>query len=352
MSKEIKIGILTIVGIGLLFWGYNFLKGQNLFNSTSTYYVQYDNINKLQISAPVFINGYQVGSVQTIDIDPKDMQNIVLGLSVDPKIKLPQNTVAQLVADGVMGDMAIILKYTGVCNDDCVTSGSYLKSEKVGFLHSLIAPGDLDAYMKNIKMGIGGIVDTVNHIVRSEEYQDSELGELTKSIKNTITNLESTTSNLNLLIQSNAKAMNQLLTNLSSITSGIDDNQSSLTNSIKNIETLTHQFANAKLDSTIIDTRSTIKTMGDAGQQLNGTLNSLNQTTDKLTTLLTGINTGEGTVGKLIKDEQLYNNLQSATKNLDLLLQDFRLNPKRYVNVSVFGKKQEDYTVPEMDPAQ
>src|SRR5680860_1545022 len=96
MSKEIKIGILAIVGLGLLIWGYNFLKGQNIFKSQAIYKVKYENIQKLQVSAPVFINGYEVGNVNQIDIDPANLQNIIVSLEVLPEVKLPQNTVAQL----------------------------------------------------------------------------------------------------------------------------------------------------------------------------------------------------------------------------------------------------------------
>src|SRR5690606_31308573 len=112
MSKEIKIGILVIVGFGLLIWGYNFLKGQNLFKSQSIYYVKYDNIHQLQVSAPVYINGYQVGNVNKINIDPTDLQNIIISLEILPEVKLPRNTIAQLYSSGLMGDMAIKLVYT------------------------------------------------------------------------------------------------------------------------------------------------------------------------------------------------------------------------------------------------
>ncbi|WP_236975609.1 MlaD family protein [Membranihabitans maritimus] len=351
MSKEIKIGILTIVGLGLLIWGYNFLKGENIFKSQTTYYVKYDNIQNLEVSSPVYINGYQVGNVQTIEIDPANLQNIIVGLEVDPKVKLPQNTVAQLYSDGVMGDMAIRLEYTGVCDADCITNGSFLKAEKLSFINSFFRPNELDEYMIALKQGVGGVLDTVNNLMSSEEYKDSELGKVTMNIKNTISNLESATNHLNTMIMMNSKAMNQMISNLNEITGGIATNQESLNKTIQNIESITSQVAGSALDSTISSTNKTIANLGETSEQITLSLSRFDQTTEKLNSILDNIKEGNGTMGRLIKNDSLYSELNSTMRNLDLLLQDFRLNPKRYVNVSVFGKKQKEYTLPEDDPA-
>lgn len=351
MNKEIKIGILAIVGLGLLIWGYNFLKGQNLFKSQSIYLVKYDNINQLEVSAPVFINGYQVGNVNKIEIDPANLQNIIVSLEVLPEVRLPQNTVAKLYPSGVMGDMAIDLVYTGTCSDDCIQNGAFIEGSTVSFLGSFVQPEDLDEYLDRLKSGVGGLVDTVNAIMADPEFDSTEMGKLVKSMQQTIYNLEKGTQAMHMMMESNAKALSEVSKNLASITGGIADNQESLNQTIRNLSTISETLADGGLEKTLNTTTETLEKLGQAGDQTTETLKSLNETSNNLSALLTGINQGEGTMGKLMKNEEVYVKLQSTLQNLDLLLQDFRLNPKRYVNVSVFGKKADEYTLPENDPA-
>ncbi|MBY5958866.1 MCE family protein [Membranicola marinus] len=351
MSKEIKIGILAIVGLGSLIWGYNFLKGQNLFKSQSIYHVKYDNIYQLEVSAPVYINGYQVGNVNNIDIDPENMQNIIVSLEILPKVKLPQNTVAQLYSDGVMGDMAIKLSYTGTCNDDCIESEEYIEGATLSFLGSFLQPDELDEYIAKLKSGVGSMMDTLNHIMDDPEFQNSEIGQLTTSVKNTVHNLESTSIRMNQMMAANSKALNEVTENLAKITGGIAEKQESLNQTIQNIGTLTGTLADGGLEKTLNNTNTALEKLGKAGDQTQETLKSLETTSDRLSSVLQALNQGEGTLGKLIKKDEIYGELNSTLQNLDLLLQDFRLNPKRYVNVSVFGKKSKDYTLPENDPA-
>lgn len=351
MSKEIKIGILTIVGLGLLIWGYNFLKGNNLFKSQAIYYVKYDNIDQLQVSAPVFINGFQVGNVNHIGIDPITLQNIIVSLEILPEVKLPQNTVAQLFSNGVMGDMAVNIVYSGTCEDDCIEKGAFINGATLSFLGSFVQPDELDVYISKLKSGVGGLVDTINNIMDDPEFADSEIGKLALSLKSTVMNLEQGSNRLNQMMAANANALNEVSKNLAKITGGIADNQESLNQTIQNLSTMTKTLADGGLEKTLNNTNSALEKLSEAGDQTKQTLKSLDNSSTKLTTLLDGINKGEGTMGKLMKKDEVYTELQSTLQNLDLLLQDFRLNPKRYVNVSVFGKKQTDYTVPEDDPA-
>lgn len=351
MSKEIKIGILVIVGFGLLIWGYNFLKGQNLFKSQSIYYVKYDNIHQLQVSAPVYINGYQVGNVNKINIDPTDLQNIIISLEILPEVKLPRNTIAQLYSSGLMGDMAIKLVYTGVCNDDCIQAEEFIQGTSLSFISSFVQPEELDDYMLKLKSGMGGLLDTLNEIMNDPEFENTEMGKIAKSLKSTVQNLEEGSHRMNQIMAANSKALNEVSNNLALITGGIADNQESLNQTIQNIGTMTQSLADGGLQKTLTNTNLALEKLTEAGDQTKETLKSLDNTSIKLNTMLEGINNGQGTLGKLMKKDDVYMELNSTLQNLDLLLQDFRLNPKRYVNVSVFGKKQKEYTVPEDDPA-
>lgn len=351
MNKEIKIGILAIVGLGLLIWGYNFLKGQNLFKSQSIYLVKYENIHHLEVSAPVFINGYQVGNVNKIDIDPANLQNIIVSIEVLPEVKLPQNTVAKLYSSGVMGDMAIDLVYSGTCSEDCIENGAFIEGATLSFLGSFVQPDELDGYITKLKSGVGSMVDTVNAMLEDPEFDTTEMGQLITSMQQTIYNLEKGTNAMHLMMQNNAKALNEVTENLARITGGIADNQESINKTIQDLSTISATLADGGLEKTLNSTNAALDKLGNAGDQTTETLKSLNETSVNLTALLHGINQGQGTMGKLMKNEEVYLKLQSTLQNLDLLLQDFRLNPKRYVNVSVFGKKADEYTLPENDPA-
>lgn len=352
MKKEVKIGILVIVGLAMLIWGYNFLKGQNLFNSQAVYYVKYENVQKLQKSSPVYINGFKVGNVKDIEIDPSNLQSIIVSLEILNDVKLPRDTRAKLFADGVMGDMAVELTYHSVCNQDCLQSGSFIEGETVGFLQSFIQPQELDQYFTKLGSGLGNLLDSLSNVMKSEEFRQSELGQITESFKKTMEHLEAGTAGLNRMIEANAAAMNSMINNLNTITGGLAENQNSLNSTIKNIETITETLsAEEGLKTTLNKTNSAIEKLGEAGDQTRNTLAGLDQTTVKLNQLLTRMNQGEGTLGKLMSDDAVYTELRSSLYHLNLLLQDFRLNPKRYVNVSVFGKKGREYTVPEEDPA-
>lgn len=351
MSKEIKIGILAIVGIGLLIWGYNFLNGQNIFKSQAAYYVKFENIHKLEVSSPVYINGYQVGNVNDIQIDQENMQNIIVSLEVLPEIKLPPNTIAQLYSDGVMGEMAIKLVYSGLCDSDCIENGSFIQGETLSFLGSFLPPDEINGYLDQLKVGVAGLVDTLSGIMADPEFESSEMGKMVKSIQSTVHNLESGTDQFNHIMSVNSKALNRMILHLEQITGGIAANQENLNNTIQSIADMTTSLADGGLDKTLNNTNAALENLSKAGDQTTETLKSLDITSTKLNSLLEGMNSGQGTLGKLMKNDDVYTELNSTLQNLDLLLQDFRLNPKRYVNVSVFGKKQKDYTVPENDPA-
>lgn len=351
MNKEIKIGILAIVGVGLLIWGYNFLKGQNLFKEQSIYLVKYDNIQQLQVSAPVFINGYQVGNVNQIEIDPSNLQNIIVSLEILPEVKLPQNTVAQLFANGVMGDMAINLVYSGTCTDNCIESGAFINGNTLSFIGSFVQPSELEGYLDELKSGAAGIVDTLNQIMSDPEFEDTEMGKLAESIQSTVYNIETATQRLDQMMASNANALTEVTENLAKITGGIANNQESLNKTIQNLGTMTQTLADGGLEKTLNNTNAALEKLSSAGDQTETTLKSLEVTSGRLNALLGDVNNGKGTLGKLMKKDEVYMEMQSTLRNLDLLLQDFRLNPKRYVNVSVFGGKDKEYTVPEDDPA-
>jgi len=338
MSNETKIGILAVVAIGLVLWGYKFIQGENLFSSSLLLYAEYENVDQLGSSSPIFVSGYQVGSVQSIYLNPDNLKTVIVEMNIEKDLPLPKNTRAEIVTSSFLGEKAIKLRFDGPCGEGnpCAESGDYIQGEVTGMLASVIGEAEeIQKYVDVLTGGLNSLLDTVGKEA-SAEIAD---------VKATLKNLRSTSEELNRLV---AVRANRILQDVEVITSSVSKKGHEIESIIANMDTLTNELAQLQLaqqvDKTFANTNAAVN-------NLNTTLSSADSTVKILNGVLAAVQNGEGTLGQLIQDEQLYSNLSRTTKNLDLLLQDFRLNPKRYVNVSVFGKKDKEYKVPEEDPA-
>jgi phospholipid/cholesterol/gamma-HCH transport system substrate-binding protein len=334
----------------MLIWGYKFLLGTNLLERSNTFYVEYDNVDNLQVSSPIFVNGFNVGTVKDVYMKPEDLSRVVVVLDVDRKIKLPPNTIAELRNAGMMGGKMITLAYTGNCDSDCIKSGSTLNGKSLSFIESLIQPSEIDLYMESIKRGLGGVIDSLNQTLIEGDPQVG-LGKTIADLRIAVANLKSMTIQMNELFTNSSDHLVGVLTNIEAVTGNIKNNNEQIAGLLQNVNQVTSQLASARLDTTILKANRALGSTNKTIVSLDETLEKADATFKELKTLLAQINSGEGTMGSLMKDQKLYDNLTRASKNLDFLLQDFRLHPKRYVNVSVFGKKEKQYDVPESDPA-
>ncbi len=346
MKKEIRIGLFAIIAIALLIWGYKYLMGTNLLNRSNSYIVEYSNIDGLQASDPVIINGFQVGIVQDIFLKPEDLKTLVVKLSIGKEIKLPPNTVASLQSEGMMGGKLIMLKYDGTCGSDCLESGARLQGEEVGLLGSMVDPAEIDQYMTALKEGLGGVVDSI-----TMGDPDSGVNQTVSDLRITIANLKQTTIAMNHLFSQSSSKLSAVFNNLESVTGTLKENNDQITGLLKNANEITRQLSAARLDSTIAKANQALGNSGEAIKSLEATLAEAQETFTGLQSILKDVKEGNGTLGQLAQDKELYDNLTRTSKNLDLLLQDFRIHPKRYINFSVFGKKEKPYEVPENDPA-
>ncbi|EAR01075.1 MlaD family protein [Maribacter sp. HTCC2170] len=315
LSREIKTGIIVIGGILLFILGFSYLKSTPLFDNSKTLYAVYHHVGGLQPGTQVTINGYNVGKVN--DIRFKDTSgDLLVTFSVNNEFTFSKNSKAELYDTGIIGGKGIQIKpiFDGAAP---AQSGDTLITETKPGLTELVQQ-KLTPLQQKIE---GAFTNADSLLMNVNEVLDAKTkNELRESI-----------SGLNELMKSlkgSADVMNSLLKN----------NQDKLDSSLTNFNQLSSNFA--KLSDSL----------NNAG--LGRTLTSLESTVSNLDKILGQVEKGDGSLGKLMKDEQLYNNLNNASKELDLLLQDFRLNPKRYVNVSVFGKKQKDYTLPDNDPAE
>ena len=314
LSREIKTGIIVIGGILLFIMGYSYLKANPIFDDSKVFHAVYDHVGGLQTGTQVSINGYTVGKVN--DIRFRDASGkLLVTFTVDKNFDFSQNSIAELYDTGIIGGkgIQIIPVFDGA---GPAKSGDTLQAR--------IRPG---------------ITELVQQKLTPLQLKVESAVSNADSILINFKQVLDTTTQTNL--QESIGGLNQLIRSLQSTTGRLDsflkDNQQELDSAVGNIGKITSNFA------TLSDSLS------QAG--LSRTVRNLENTITSLDTLLKRMEQGEGTMGRLLKDDSLYENLSEASRELDLLLQDFRLNPKRYVNVSVFGKKQKEYEVPENDPA-
>ena len=295
--------------------GFSYLKSTPLFDNSKTFYAVYQHVGGLQPGTQVTINGFNVGKVNDIKFK-NSTGKLVVTFSVDNTFEFSKNSKAELYDTGIIGGKGIQIQLA-MDNAALAKSGDTLQSE--------IKPGLTDLVQQRLaplQLKVEGAVTNADSLLANfnEILDDRTKKDLQQSIHG-----------LNELVksfQNSADAVNGLL----------QSNKEELDNSIANINNITTNFSN--LSDSI------------SGAGLVNTMKSLESTVANLDLLLAKIEKGEGTLGKMMHNEALYDNLSNASRELDLLLQDFRLNPKRYVNVSVFGRKQIDYELPENDPAK
>ena len=310
ISREIKTAILVIASILLFIWGYSFLKGQNLFNNHKVLFVEYDNVEGLATSAPVTISGKIIGKVNTITLNKNGMLLLELQIN-DNNFPIQKSSIAQIYEPGFIGgkQIAIIPNYK---DSKLAVSGDFLKSDiKLGLMSSVgekLVP--TQQKIDKLLIDADGLMTNLNGVLDAQTKQN---------LKNSIAQLNQTLTEVN-------KATQKVNVMLAA-------NQQKIDNSLSNVEKASGNFAKISSDLEKAKLGETVKT-------LEATLDNVNK-------MMTDLQSGKGSMGKLLKDEAMYTNLTKASRELELLLQDVRLHPTRYVNVSLFGKKEKPYTEPQ-----
>jgi len=304
ISREVKTAILALAAIAVLIFGYNFMKGKNIFDSSREFYALYDNVESLSTSSSVTINGLKVGAVSGIDF-LNDNGKIIVRLRITNKdFEFSKNSIAKIYSDGLIGgkSIKIIPDHKGAV----AQSGDTLKSEvEVGTLDNVVQDlGPLKDKLKSTLGGLDSLVAGLNEVLDTTGRHNLK-GSIEK-FNSTMENLDHSTAQLDHLLAKNTTKLDTTFTNLS--------------HTAYNFKTLSDSLAEIKVKSLV--------------RKLDQTLADVNQITDKL-------NNGEGTAGKLLNDDEVYDNLNHASKQLEELLQDIKLHPRRYINLkfSVFGGK-------------
>lgn len=305
LSRELKTGVVSVIIIGLFIWGYNFMKGQDLFNrAPRTYFAKYNSIGGLNTASKVTINGLEVGHVLNIKFnkDVKYKGQLIVEFGINNEFEFSKNSIAKIYSASLMGgkSLAIEPSYIG----ENANSGDFLKGE---------IETDM---MSSLSESMSPIQSKIEHLIANT---DSLMVNLNKIAKNDI---KESFAKLNDAIVSFNSA-------LSAIDHLIDTNEDNLSISLSNFAKSTESLS--KITDSI------------AQADLGKTISDFQVTIIKMNSILDGVNSGKGSIGKLMKDDALYNNLENASKELEELLREVKEHPKRFVSLSVFGKKDKGY---------
>ena len=293
LSREVKIGIVVIIAIGMLYFGLNYLKGINIFQPTSYFYAQYERVDGIVPTTPVMINGYQVGHVSEIVFDYTKEAPITLLITVDNKLVVPQGTVAEVYDTGLMGDKAIQLKLGK--SKELMQPGDTLKTSVQGGLMGAVTEVLIEP-IKAMMPQLDSTLNAVKNIVQSQQIQA----------------IMTNTANATQSLQNASARLDAMMVN--DIQVAIKD----IRNIAANFSTVSNEISAVQWDSTLQNVESIVANLERVTNQVKSTDNSL---------------------GALLNDKELYQNLDSTVQSANALLIDLKENPKRYVHFSVFGSK-------------
>ena len=312
LTKEIKTAVLVISSILLFIWGYGFLKGHDLLTDYKVLYVQYDNVDGLAVSAPVTISGLAVGSVKKITLQ-EQTGKLIVELQIKSDFPISKSSIAQMYSPSALGgkQIAIMPNFQDMSS---TVSGDYLKStEKQGITDALLSQ------VGPVKDKLDKVLDNANALlVNFNQVLDQK-----------------TKDNLKLSLENLNQTLVQFKIAATEANSLLADNKSKISGTLTNINKASANFAK------ISDSLSKAN-IGQTVKKLENTLVNVDK-------IMLGLQAGKGTMGKLLKDDALYTNFSKTAKELELLLQDVRLYPTRYVNISLFGKKNKPYVAPVND---
>jgi phospholipid/cholesterol/gamma-HCH transport system substrate-binding protein len=308
VSREVKTAVLVISSILLFIWGYYFLKGTDLFNSYKTYYVVYENVEELSPSAPVTLNGLVVGKITNIAFIDETSGKLRIEMQVKTDFPISTTSSAIMYKPSIIGGKQIAI-VPDMKNQQLAADGAELKSgEKPDMLSSV---GDK---LQPLQTKVEATIVTADSLLHSfHNILDVK-----------------TQENLRVAIAEMSNTMKQFSQTARSLNGTIEGNKGNIDATMKNLNRTSANFA--KLSDSI-----------DAAN-IAQTVRNLESSLAKVDNLMNEVNSGKGTLGKLMKDEAMYDNLNGASKELKELLADFKANPKRYVHFSVFGKKGTPYT--------
>ncbi|MEE4116585.1 MAG: MlaD family protein [Marinilabiliaceae bacterium] len=310
LSAELKVGVVSVFIIVLFIWLFSFLKGDNLLKGGNKYYIFYNNIAGLEEASPVEINGLKAGIVEDVKLVNDGSGIIEVIISINKDYKIPLNSVAEITTATLLAGMKI----------DLVTGDS----------NKFHVPGDTItgrlavSVFDKLNSGLDPLLESTGSLIARLDTISIKLNALfTNELKTNITegtsSLKSAGHEFNMILQENRQDINELISGLNKVSSMIEGNSSKLDSTINNLNNISTSIADSGLDSVLVSFKQSVSATAD---------------------ILTKINSGKGSAGKLVDDDSLYINLSNSLRSLDELLSDIENNPGRYVNISLFGNRK------------
>jgi phospholipid/cholesterol/gamma-HCH transport system substrate-binding protein len=294
ISKEIKVGLLAIAGLVVGYFGFNYLKGNSLFNKGNTFYAVYEDVEGLHVGSKVMVNGFPVGKVKDISVIYSQNNKLLAEfVVVDESVEIPSNTVAQILSMDVFGSKVINL----VIGDGATLSVS----------------GDTLISQEN-----SGMLDDVQKKI---EPYERKVNNVLADVDTVMTGIKQTIDALNEMLTDERKNVSEIVQHVESVTANLEKNNANITNTLSNV-------------SAFSDSLSML--------EIKQSLDNMNLAIADLAEVMEKLNSDTGTFGKLLTDSSLYVNLNQTTVDLDLLIKDLNENPGDYVHFSLWGKKDKE----------
>jgi phospholipid/cholesterol/gamma-HCH transport system substrate-binding protein len=304
VSKELKVGVLSVITVTMLYFGFNFLKGSDLFSRTHTYFVVYDNIDGLTVSNPVILNGMSVGRVQNIRILQERGNQLLVAMDIQKDILIRQDSKAVLADGGLLGGKIIRLDLNP--RGKMIGEGDTLMGTKEAGISALLQEKALP------------VMTQADSLVRNLNAVTLGFKETGAILNQVLRNYDQTGSVLRGTLEQNQKSLATLTANLSQLSGSLIETEKKITPLLTKASNFADSLNALRLSETVA---------------------SANQMVSQMQNLIGALQSGQGTAGKLMNDDKLYNNINYTVISLNQLLANLRENPKRYVNVSIFGRK-------------
>jgi phospholipid/cholesterol/gamma-HCH transport system substrate-binding protein len=312
-SREFIIGFLFIFATIVLVWGFNFLKSKNIFYKEKILYAVYNNVNGLEQSGPVFINGVRVGQVGKVYFDPSMNGDIIVKMIFTQEFPIPANSTARIFSEDLMGSKAIDIQLGN--STELAQTGDTLLNDLETSLKDAVNQQILPLKLKaeDLLSSIDTMVVAIQGVFNKDIRND--LTASIKSIRQTMSNLENTTQNLDTFVTLQSGRLSSIIYNIDMITRNLSNNSEEINRILDNLASVSDSLAQADIA---------------------GVIRNVDRTVTSLSTVLNKVDQGEGSLGMLINDDKLYRDLEKSALELSKLIEDIRLNPKRYVRFSVF----------------
>jgi phospholipid/cholesterol/gamma-HCH transport system substrate-binding protein len=309
LSNEVKVGATALFAILVFIWLYNFLKGKDFFNSTTHYYTVYEKVDGLAESSPVEINGYKVGVVQSIDFIDAESGRLLVEFSVSKGFKIPKNTIAEIVPMSLLGGMKVQFIYGK-------GPGTYSAGDTIPGRVAESIIDKVETELMPVKDKITKLIEVLDSVISSvNDVMDEDFK---KNLGGSLANLNSTTESLDKIIGSKEKELKATLDNVNKFSQMLSENTGRMSSTFSNLEAITDTLAAADIYTSISNLKASL---------------------EKAALMMDNLNKGKGSAGQFLTNDTLYTNLTNSLESLNVLLQDMKANPKRYVHFSIFGKK-------------